>query len=75
MVAFDLPGVDPQAIELDVKRDVLTVEDRAATRGDGRAGGDAGRRASTGDLLPAAGPSASPLDADRIHAGYEARGS
>jgi HSP20 family protein len=26
VVAFDLPGVDPQAIELDVERNVLTVK-------------------------------------------------
>ena len=26
IVAFDLPGVDPQAIELDVERNVLTVK-------------------------------------------------
>ncbi len=36
VVAFDLPGVSPDAIELDVERNVLTVkaERRAAAAGD-----------------------------------------
>jgi HSP20 family protein len=37
VVHFDLPGVDPEAIELDVERNVLTVkaERRPVERGDG----------------------------------------
>jgi HSP20 family protein len=35
VVAFDLPGVDPDAIELDVERNVLTVKaERRPTTGD-----------------------------------------
>src|SRR3954447_6913173 len=37
VVHFDLPGVDPEAIELDVERNLLTVkaERRPVERGDG----------------------------------------
>jgi len=71
IVAFDLPGVDPQAIELDVERNVLTVkaERRPLELGDEvemqvaeRPLGVFSRQLFLGDTL----------DADRIEARYEA---
>ena len=71
VVAFDLPGVDPTAIELDVERNVLTVkaERRPAVSGEDvemqvaeRPLGVFSRQLFLGDTL----------DADRIEAGYEA---
>ena len=71
VVAFDLPGVDPAAIELDVERNVLTVK---AERRPPRAADDVemqvaerplgvfSRQLFLGDTL----------DADRIDATYEA---
>ena len=61
VVAFDLPGVSPDAIELDVERNVLTVK---AER----------RPAATGEhveMQVAERPLADTLDADRIDASYE----
>ena len=71
VVAFDLPGVEPDAIELNVERNVLTVraERRPATVGDNvemqvaeRPLGVFSRQLFLGDTL----------DADHIDAGYEA---
>jgi HSP20 family protein len=71
VVAFDLPGVDPDAIELNVERNVLTVraERRPATVGDNvemqvaeRPLGVFSRQLFLGDTL----------DTDHIDAGYEA---
>ena len=71
MVAFDLPGVDPQAIELDVERNVLTVkaERRPVELGENvemqlaeRPLGVFSRQLFLGDSL----------DAERIEAQYEA---
>src|ERR687894_392209 len=71
VVAFDLPGVDPDAIELDVERNVLTVraERRPATVGDNvemqvaeRPLGVFSRQLFLGDTL----------DAEHINATYEA---
>lgn len=71
VVAFDLPGVDPTAIELDVERNVLTVkaERRPVATGDDvqmqvaeRPLGAFSRQLFLGDTL----------DADRIRASYEA---
>ena len=71
VVAFDLPGVDLDAIELDVERNVLTVkaERRPVVTGDQvemqvaeRPLGVFSRQLFLGDTL----------DADRIDAGYEA---
>ena len=71
VVAFDLPGVDPDAIELDVERNVLTVkaERRPAATGEHvemqvaeRPLGVFSRQLFLGDTL----------DADRIDASYEA---
>src|SRR6201990_2595675 len=71
VVAFDLPGVDSDAIELDVERNVLTVkaERRPVEIGDHvemqvaeRPLGVSSRQLFLGDTL----------DADRIEAGYEA---
>jgi HSP20 family protein len=71
VVAFDLPGVDPDAIELDVERNVLTVkaERRPTQVGDQvemqvaeRPQGVFSRQLFLGDTL----------DADRIEASYEA---
>ncbi|EWM10334.1 Hsp20/alpha crystallin family protein [Kutzneria sp. 744] len=70
VVHFDLPGIDPDAIELDVERNVLTVkaERRPIERGDGvemqvaeRPLGVFSRQLFLGDAL----------DADRIAARYE----
>jgi HSP20 family protein len=71
VVAFDLPGVDPGAIDLDVERNVLTVkaERRPNVTGDSvefqvneRPLGVFSRQLFLGDAL----------DTDRINAGYEA---
>jgi HSP20 family protein len=71
VVAFDLPGVDPAAIELDVERNVLTVkaERRPVAVGDHvemqvaeRPLGVFSRQLFLGDTL----------DADHIDASYEA---
>ena len=71
VVAFDLPGVSPEAIELDVERNVLTVkaERRPVEMGEQvemqvaeRPLGVFSRQLFLGDTL----------DADRIEAGYEA---
>jgi HSP20 family protein len=70
VVSFDLPGVDPDAIELNVERNVLTVraERRPATVGDNvemqvaeRPLGVFSRQLFLGDTL----------DTDHIDAGYE----
>src|SRR4051794_35031776 len=71
VVAFDLPGVSPEAIELDVERNVLTVkaERRPIVTGDNvemqvaeRPLGVFSRQLFLGDTL----------DADHIDASYEA---
>jgi HSP20 family protein len=71
VVAFDLPGVDPTAIELDVERNVLTVkaERRPAVSGEDvemqvaeRPLGVFSRQLFLGDTL----------DTEHIEAGYEA---
>jgi len=71
VVSFDLPGVDPAAIELDVERNVLTVkaERRPAALDENvemqvaeRPKGVFSRQLFLGDTL----------DAERIEAGYEA---
>ncbi|TVT15861.1 Hsp20/alpha crystallin family protein [Amycolatopsis rhizosphaerae] len=70
VVAFDLPGVDPEAIELDVERNVLTVKaERRPIAGDEvemqvseRPLGVFSRQLFLGDTL----------DADHIHAAYDA---
>jgi len=71
VVCFDLPGIDPEAIELDVERNVLTVkaERRPLVTGDQvemqvaeRPLGAFSRQLFLGDTL----------DAEHIHAGYEA---
>ena len=71
VVAFDLPGVDPDAIELDVERNVLTVkaERRPVATGEQvevqvaeRPLGAFSRQLFLGDTL----------DTDHIDAGYEA---
>lgn len=71
VVAFDLPGVDPAAVELDVERNVLTVkaERRPAATGEHvemqvaeRPLGVFSRQLFLGDAL----------DADHIRASYEA---
>ncbi|HET9143267.1 Hsp20/alpha crystallin family protein [Actinophytocola sp.] len=71
VVSFDLPGVDPGAIDLDVERNVLTVkaERRPVTTGDNvemqvaeRPLGVFSRQLFLGDTL----------DTDHINASYEA---
>ncbi|HEX4099755.1 MAG TPA: Hsp20/alpha crystallin family protein [Pseudonocardiaceae bacterium] len=70
VVHFDLPGVDPNSIDLDVERNVLTVKaERAPTYGDDvelqvaeRPRGVFSRQLFLGDTL----------DADRIEAHYDA---
>jgi HSP20 family protein len=71
VVSFDLPGISPDAIDLDVERNVLTVkaERRPAELGEGvemqvaeRPLGAFSRQLFLGDTL----------DADRIEASYEA---
>ncbi|GAB2691353.1 Hsp20/alpha crystallin family protein [Thalassiella azotivora] len=69
VVTFDLPGVSPDAIELDVERNVLTVKaERKASAGDRemvvneRPTGVFSRQLFLGDTL----------DVDRVEASYEA---
>ncbi len=71
VVAFDLPGVDPDAIELDVERNVLTVKAERRPAADAehvemqvaeRPFGVFSRQLFLGDTL----------DAERIEAHYEA---
>jgi HSP20 family protein len=70
LVHLDLPGVDPEAIDLDVERNVLTVTaERRSPAGDGvqmqvaeRPTGRFSRQLFLGDTL----------DADRVDARYEA---
>ena len=70
VVQFDLPGVDPSSIDLDVERNVLTVKaERTPTYGDDvelqvaeRPRGVFPRQLFLGDTL----------DADRIEAHYDA---
>ncbi|HXT42576.1 MAG TPA: Hsp20/alpha crystallin family protein [Pseudonocardiaceae bacterium] len=70
VVEFDLPGVDPASIDLDVERNVLTVKaQRRPTVGEGvelqvaeRPRGVFSRQLFLGDTL----------DVDRIEAGYHA---
>ncbi len=70
VVHFDLPGVDPASIDLDVERNVLTVKaERTPTYGDDvelqvaeRPRGVFSRQLFLGDTL----------DADRIEAHYDA---
>ncbi|MGB8230468.1 MAG: Hsp20/alpha crystallin family protein, partial [Pseudonocardiaceae bacterium] len=70
VVQFDLPGVDPASIDLDVERNVLTVKaERTPTYGDDvelqvaeRPRGVFSRQLFLGDTL----------DADRIEAHYDA---
>ncbi|MFB6720861.1 Hsp20/alpha crystallin family protein [Kribbella sp. NPDC056345] len=71
VVAFDLPGISPDAIDLDIERNVLTVkaERRPVELAEGaemqvseRPLGVFSRQVFLGDTL----------DADRIEAGYEA---
>jgi HSP20 family protein len=70
VVHFDLPGVDPSSIDLDVERNVLTVKaERAPTYGEDvelqvaeRPRGVFSRQLFLGDTL----------DADRIEAHYDA---
>jgi len=70
VVHFDLPGVDPSSIDLDVERNVLTVKaERTPTYGDDvelqvaeRPRGVFSRQLFLGDTL----------DADRIEAHYDA---
>jgi len=70
VVEFDLPGVDPASIDLDVERNVLTVKaQRRPTVGEGvelqvaeRPRGEFSRQLFLGDTL----------DVDRIEAGYHA---
>lgn len=68
VIEFDLPGVSPDAIDLDVERNVLTVSaERVARNGDWemlaseRPRGRFSRQLVLGDNL----------DLDRIEAGYE----
>jgi HSP20 family protein len=70
VVAFDIPGVDPSSIDLDVERNVLTVKaERASAAPEAaelqvaeRPRGVFSRQLFLGDTL----------DADRIEASYDA---
>lgn len=69
VIEFDLPGVNPETIDLDVERNVLTVKaERVAGNGDWqklaseRVHGQFSRQLVLGDNL----------DLDRIEAGYDA---
>lgn len=71
VVAFDLPGVSPEAIELDVERNVLTVKAERRPDASGehvemqvaeRPHGVYSRQLFLGDTL----------DTDHVHASYEA---
>jgi HSP20 family protein len=68
VVEFDLPGVDPDSIDLDVERNVLTVRaERTPAQGDRefvaaeRPRGVFSRQLILGDTL----------DTDRVHAAYD----
>ena len=71
VVTFDLPGVDPAAIELDVERNVLTVkaERRPAALDENVEMQVAERPTGVFSRLLFLGDT---LDAERIEAGYEA---
>ncbi len=69
VVEFDLPGVDPRSVDLDVERNVLTVKaERPGLSGDHeliaaeRPRGIFSRQLILGDNL----------DTDRVHASYDA---
>ena len=69
VVEFDLPGVDPGSVDLDVERNVLTVTAQRAPLGEDheliaaeRPRGTFSRQLILGDNL----------DTDRVHAHYEA---
>ncbi|MFB6613272.1 Hsp20/alpha crystallin family protein [Streptomyces sp. NPDC085524] len=71
VVELDLPGVDPESIDLDVQQDVVNVRAERRTTASG----------DNGEVLIAERPSGSfsrrlflgeTLDADRIEASYEA---
>ena len=53
VVEFDLPGVRPETLDIDVERNVLTVRAERTPRQ--RRLGDAGRRAADRPVQPAAG--------------------
>lgn len=69
VIHFDLPGVDPETIDLDIERNVLTVRaERASTAPEGaemiaseRTAGKFSRQLFLGDTL----------DSDRVDAAYE----
>jgi HSP20 family protein len=69
VVRFDLPGIDPDTIDLDVERNVLSVRARRESRlpegaevmADERLAGELTRQLFLGDTL----------DTDRIEAGYD----
>ncbi|MEF3112446.1 Hsp20/alpha crystallin family protein [Streptomyces chrestomyceticus] len=69
VIHFDLPGVDPETIDLDIERNVLTVRaERASTAPEGaeliaseRTAGKFSRQLFLGDAL----------DSDRVDAAYE----
>ncbi|MEU7159525.1 Hsp20/alpha crystallin family protein [Streptomyces chrestomyceticus] len=69
VIHFDLPGVDPETIDLDIERNVLTVRaERASTAPEGaeliaseRTAGKFSRQLFLGDSL----------DSDRVDAAYE----
>ncbi|MFH9425223.1 Hsp20/alpha crystallin family protein [Streptomyces sp. NPDC017529] len=69
VIHFDLPGVDPQAIDLDIERNVLTVRaERGATAPEGaeliaseRTAGKFSRQLFLGESL----------DSERVDASYE----
>ena len=70
VVAFDLPGVDPDAIDLDVERNMLTV--KAERRPSGRRRrGDAGGRAAAG-VFSRQLFLGDTLDTEHIEASYDA---
>src|SRR3954452_21201030 len=56
VAAFDLPGVSPEAIELDVERERPDRQGRAPAHGGGRQRGNAGCRAPARCVLPPAVP-------------------
>lgn len=70
LVSFDLPGVDPESIDIEVERNVLTV---SAERRSGRRDGDqvlaAERRYGTFSRQLFLGDT---LDASRVEASYDA---
>jgi HSP20 family protein len=71
VVAFDLPGVSPDGIELEVEGNVLTVKaERHPGRGRGSRRGAGGRTPVRGVLPPAV--LRDTLDTDRVDAAYDA---